>query len=164
MCRCTHSPLRNFHSALLQAPDYTEMQLAFPEVNNNLFCFVDVQYQIVPIAPVHQMIHIISVGQLIVILDEAEYCVVVGILYLLLCRCFYLVGWESILQPSTSQSYSYPIEATTALGCVSLGQTAANSGKKGVGGVLYHLYKLGSVCKKIEQPVGKGIFCGTIGL
>lgn len=57
--------------------------LLSPEVNNDL-CFVDIQQQVVCVAPVHKLSHLL-VGLFIIILDEAHYCHVVRILHNVVC-------------------------------------------------------------------------------
>lgn len=49
-------------------------------VNNHLLCFVDMEDQVVGATPLHQMLHLPSVGLFVVILDEAHHCCVVRVL------------------------------------------------------------------------------------
>lgn len=48
-----------------------------PEVHNEFFCFCCVKQQVVVLAPRSQAIHLLPVGRLIVVLDEANHCGVV---------------------------------------------------------------------------------------
>lgn len=49
----------------------------FHEVNNGLLCLVNTEDQIVDFTPVHQVSHLVPVGQFAVIPDEAHNCCVV---------------------------------------------------------------------------------------
>lgn len=48
-----------------------------PEVNDDLLGFVDIQGQVVGFTPVHQILDLLSVGQVIIVLNKAHYCHVV---------------------------------------------------------------------------------------
>lgn len=53
--------------------------LILPEVNDDLLCFVHIQKKVVSAAPVHQLLHLLSVGLVIVASNEAHYCRIISI-------------------------------------------------------------------------------------
>lgn len=57
----------------------------FPEVNNDLLCFVDIQEQVVCVAPVHKLSHLLPIGLFVGILNEAHHCHVVRKLHNVVC-------------------------------------------------------------------------------
>ena len=55
--------------------------LFVPEVDNDLFCFIDIQDQVVGVTPVCQMFHLLPVGLFVVVPDESHHCCIVRVLY-----------------------------------------------------------------------------------
>ena len=51
--------------------------LASPEVDDDVLGFVDIQGQVVGLAPIHWMFHLLSVGLVVVITDMDHYCCVI---------------------------------------------------------------------------------------
>lgn len=46
-------------------------------INSDLLCLVDIQDQVAVGAPAHQMFHLLSVCQLLIVLDQTHHCCVV---------------------------------------------------------------------------------------
>ena len=67
----------------------------FSEDDNDLLCLFNIEDQVVDFAPVHQMFHLVPVGQFIVILDEAHNSCVVRILELNLGRQSWVIRVNS---------------------------------------------------------------------
>ncbi len=59
--------------------------LLFPEINNDLLCFFDIQEQVICIAPVHKLSHLLPIGLFVVLLNEAHHCRVIRILHHMVC-------------------------------------------------------------------------------
>lgn len=60
-------------------------ELGCPEVNNDLFSFVNVPDEVILAAPDHKLLHLLFVGLVLVVLDEAHYRSVIHILNDVLC-------------------------------------------------------------------------------
>ena len=115
-----------------------------PEVDDDLLRLVDVQEQVVPPTPFLQMLHLIPVGQLVVILNEAHNCRVI--------RIFQdVVGF---------------VPGTTVMGHQGEQQGAQDAALGGAGaqgddtgGVVAHSSRLGSIGEEVQQPVAYILEC-----
>lgn len=59
--------------------EWCVMVMVFPEFYDDINSLVNIQYQVVGVAPLHQLSHLLPVGQLFVIANEAHHCCVVRI-------------------------------------------------------------------------------------
>lgn len=112
-----------------------------PEVNNDFLCLVDIQVQVVIGAPAHQMFHLLSLRQLLIVLDETHHCCVIRVLN-------DVVGGGASATVMGHQGEEERAQHTALRG--------AGAQSDGVGGVASHPYRLGPVGEKVQNPVAHG--------
>jgi hypothetical protein len=79
VCDVYAEELKTFHP-LQYCPvnvDRGLLPLLFPEVHDQLLCFVDIEYEVIFLTPHSEGIHLLPVGRLVIVGNQAYHCSVV---------------------------------------------------------------------------------------
>ncbi len=117
------------------------MGLTLPEVDNDLLHFVDVKDEVVSSTPAHELLHLLSVGPVIVVPDQAHHCCVISV-------------FDDVVSGGPGNAVmGHQGEEQQSQDTVLRG-ASAQSGDRG--GFLSHMHELRPVGQEVENPVAEG--------